>query len=563
MKNKLIYLFGAGLMALSFASCDLDINKDPYDVTVLDLDQLLTATEYEVAATFSEGYYINTHLESYVQHTTSREVDNYSLVAGYSTLGNTWEQAYRYAIKNCDEMISQGEKAGDNVYAGIGRVLRVYTYMNMVDLWGDIPYSEANVAGIETPKADPSKDIYNDLLVVINKAIANFKSSEAATLSVGANDLFYKGDKVKWLKAANTLKLKLLVQSRKAKSDITGWQTELDALLAENDFIGDDEDLQYPHSSAKTPQDERKFGYVDEYEGGQKSVWINPWFYEVLNGKTTNFKQNPLAGVVDPRIPYYYYNQLTATADASNKTDYRDGAFVSIFMGSNSGYTSNSQENSMTCIGLYPVGGRFDDGSGTVLNPGGKISGNGIAPDRMLQAYSVPFMKAELVLTEGVTGDAKQLLEDGIKASIHHVNAVAKASDPTVPAIDQTAIDALILGVTTLYDAAADNNKKLEIVMTEKWIANFFNSVEAYNDIRRTGYPVLFKGNEERKIYTPYDQTVEAKPLAPALAYDCSVILDYPRIMWYPESETQLNNANINNKSRVVGNYTNVFWDVQ
>ena len=497
-------------MAFSLASCDLDINQDPYDVTELDVTQLLTCTEYEVAATFSEGYYINTHLESYVQHTTSREVDNYAITPGYSTLGNTWEQAYRYAIKNCDELIVQGDAVNDAIYAGIGRVLRVYTYMNMVDLWGDIPYSEANVAGIETPKA------------------------------------------------ANTLKLKLLVQSRKAKADITNWQTELNALLAENNFIGNGEDLQFPHSSAKTPSDERKFGYVDEYEGGQKSVWINPWFYEVLNGKTYNFKQNPLAGVVDPRIPYYYVNQLTAGQSASNQTDYRDGAFVSIFTGSNSGYSSNSQENSMTCIGIYPVGGKFDDGNGGTV-PG---TGNGIAPDRMLQAYSVPFMKAELVLTEGVAGDAKQLLEDGIRASIFHVNAVAKASDPTVPMIDETAIAGFLLGVKSAYDAAATNDKKLEVVMTEKWVANFFNSVEAYNDIRRTGYPVLFKGNEERKIYTPYDQKADPTPLDAPLAYNCSVILDYPRIMWYPESETQLNGKNISNKNRLVSK-SNVFWDVQ
>lgn len=547
-------------MAFSLTGCDLDINQDPYAVTDLDVSQLLTCTEYEVGATFSEGYYINTHLESYVQHTTSREVDNYSLVAGYSTLGNTWDQAYRYAIKNCDELIKQGDAVNDAVYAGIGRVLRVYTYMNMVDLWGDIPYSEANVAGIETPKADASKDIYNDLLVVINQAIANFKDTSADNpLAIGANDLFYGGNTAKWLKAANTLKLKLLVQSRKAKADITGWQTELNALLTEDNFIGDGEDLQFPHSATKTPADERKFGYVDEYEGGQKSVWINPWFYEVLNGKTYNFKQNPLAGVVDPRIPYYYVNQATATGNANNETDYRDGAFISIFTGSNSGKTSMSQESSMTCIGIYPVGGKFDDGLGGSV--AGK--GNGIAPDRMLQAYSVPFMKAELVLTEGVAGDAKQLLEQGIRASIAHVNSVAQASDATVPTISETQITGFLLGVNGAYDAAASNDKKLEIVMTEKWIANFFNSVEAYNDIRRTGYPVLFKGNDERKIYTPYDQTAAASPLPQPLAYDCSVILDYPRIMWYPDSETQLNNANINNKNRTVSAYTNVFWDVQ
>lgn len=561
MKNK-IFLFGAGLLALSLASCDLDINKDPYDVTELDVTQLLTATEYEVAATFSEGGYIATPLDAYVQHTTSREADNYSMNSGDASLGNTWVQAYRYAIKNCDEMISQGDAADDSLYAGIGRVLRAYTYMNMVDLFGNIPYSEANVAGLEEPKADSSLVIYNDLLVELNKAIAGFKSTTAGSIRVGAADLFYKGDKAKWLKAANTLKLKLLVQSRKAKAGITNWQTELNALLTDDNFIGNDEDLQFPHSAAKTPMDERKFGYVDEYEGSQKSMWINPWFYEILNGKTYNVKQNPLVGIADPRVPYYYYNQLTATADAQNKTDYRDGAFVSIFMGSNSGYSSNSQENSMTCIGLYPVGGRFDNGLGGKLNPkDGVTSGNGIAPDKMLQAYSVPFMKAELVLTEGIAGDAKQLLEDGIKASIYHVNKVCKASDDTVAVISDATVNAFLLGVTSTYDAAATNDKKLEIVMTEKWIANFFNAVEAYTDIRRTGYPVLFKGNAERKVYTPYDQTTAASPLGEPLAYDIADILAFPRVMWYPDSETQLN-GNISNQGRIVSKPT-VFWDVQ
>lgn len=561
MKNKIFYLFGAGVMALSLTGCDLDINYDPYAVTDLDVAQLLTSTELDVAVTFAEGNYINTPLESYVQHTTSREADNYSMRGGSSWLGNTWEAAYKYAVKNCDEVIKQGEEAGDAVYAGIGRVLRVYTYMNLVDLWGNVPYSEAN-AGIESPKADSSLVIYNDLLAELNKAIANFQDTEAANpLSIGKNDLFYKGDKAKWLKAANTLKLKLLVQSRKAKAGITNWQTELDNLLAENNFIGDGEDLQFPHSDTKTPSDERKAGFKDEYEGGQKSMWINPWFYEILNGKTYNVKQNPLVGVVDPRIPYYYVNQLKATDDAMNLTDYRDGAFLSIFPGSNSGHSSENQEQAMTCIGIYPVGGKYDDGQGGKID--GK-SGNGIAPDKMLQAYSVPFMKAELVLTEGVAGDAKQLLQDGIKASIAHVNAVTKASNATVPLIGDAAVDAFLMSVNSLYDAATAE-KKLEIVMTEKWIANFFNSIEAYNDIRRTGYPVLFKGNEERKIYTPYDQAVAATPLPEPLAFDCNVILDYPRIMWYPDAETQLNNANINNTTRgiTLTSYANVFWDVQ
>ena len=557
MKNRLFYLLGTGLVALSMTSCDLDINKDPYDVTDLDLNQLLTCTEYEVGITFSEGYYLNSNFGAYVQHTTSREIDNYSLVANYSTLGNTWEQAYKYAIKNCDEMIKQGDEQNSPTYAGIGRVLRAYTYLNMVDLWGDIPYSQANVEGIESPEADPSVEIYNDLLKVINQAIENFKVNGTESITIGSNDLFYAGNKAKWLKAANTLKLKLLTQSRLAKDQITGWSSELSALIAENNFMTDGDDLQFPHSKAETPSDERNSGFVDEYAGGQKSVWINPWFYEIMNGKTYNVKNNPLAGIVDPRCPYYYYCQATEGQKAANRTDYRDGAFISIFMGSNSGLASGTQEDVMTCVGIYPVGGQFDEGNGGKID---QKKGSAAAPDKMLLAYSVPFMKAELILAGAITGDAKQCLEDGIKASIAHVNSVTKTCDATVPSIGTAAVNEFVSSVIAKYDAASAD-RKLEIVMTEKWIANFYNSVEAYSDIRRTGYPVLFNGqnNGDRAIYTPYEQTEEATPAAVPVQYESVRILDYPRIMWYPDGETQVN-KNISNVDRVVSKKT-VFWD--
>jgi hypothetical protein len=556
MKRKLFNILGAVAAAFTLAGCSLDINEDPYAVTNLDMAQLLTATEYEVGYTFAEGHYLNANFSAYTHHTVSREIDNYSLVASYSTLGNTWSQAYRYAIKNCDELISAGDEEGNVIYAGIGRILRAHIYMAMTDLFGDIPYSEANNPEFTTPKPDKSADIYNDLLVSINKAIANFKDTEAAnTLKPGANDLFYGGNVDKWLKAANTLKLKLLVQSRLAKAQINGWASELSSVIAENNFIGDGEDLQYPHSSALTPSDERNTGYVDEYQGGQKSVWISPWMYEIMKGLTYNFKANPLRGIEDPRCNYYWYNQSTATSDAVNKTDYRDGAFISIMMGSNSGFTSNTQEAAMTCLGIYPIGGKFDDGKG------GKITssdGNGIAPDKMLQAYSIPFMKAELVLAGEIQGDAKALLVEGIKASITHVNSVSKASDASVPGISSEATSIFTDAVTALFDAASAE-KKMEIVMTEKWIANFYNPVEAYNDIRRTGYPILFTGDANNMAYTPYTQTVEAaQGLTP---YNLVTILKYPRILWYPQEETTVN-PNITNKGRVVSD-KNVFWDVK
>jgi len=555
MKRKYIQILSTVAAVLTVSACSLNINKDPYAVTTLDFAQVLTAAEYEVGATFAAGNYLNSNFSSYVHQTVSREVDNYSLVANYSTLGNTWSQAYRYAIKNCDVIISQGDADGNVIYSGIARVLRAHVYMTMVDLWGDIPYSEAN-AGVETPKCDKSEDIYNALLADINKALDNFADTEAENkLKPAANDLFYGGNVEKWVKVANTLKLKLLVQSRLAKDKITGWNTELAALIADNNFIGDGEDLQFPHSSAKTPVDERNAGFVDEYAGGQKTVFISPWFYECLSGTSYNWKNNPFKGIKDPRIPYYFYNQSTATGDAVNQTDYRDGAFISIMFGSNSGFTSMTQESSMTVVGIYPVGGKFDDGSAKAVNAN---SGSAIAPDKMLQAYSVPFMLAELILAGEINGDAKDELEKGIKASLTHVVTTSKASDAATPAIASTAEDTFVNAVLAKYDAATAAGK-LEIVMTQKWIANFYNPVESYNDIRRTGFPVLFTGDENNMAWTPYAQTVEATPSL--TSYNLVTILKYPRIMYYPQGEITLN-PNITNDGRIVSSKT-VFWDVQ
>lgn len=556
MKNKFLNILGAGLVAFSVSSCDLDINKDPYAVTDLDLSQLLTTVEYEISASFAEGYYLNANFSAYTQHTVSREIDNYALVPSYSTLGNTWNNIYIYGIKNADALIEEANKANLSYYAGIGRVLRVYAYMNLTDLFGDVPYSEANVPGIEFPKADKSADIYNALLVELNQALSDFAATEGNSIKPGSNDLFYNGDIQKWIKATNTMKLKLLTQSRLAKDEIANWDTELAALIQEDNFLANGEDLQFPHTGTLSPADERKSGYVDEYEASQKGVWISPWMHEIMNGLSYNVKNNPFVGIKDPRVPYYYFNQLKADEDAQNATDYRDGAFVSIMMGSNTPYVSMMQDASMSVVGIYPVGGKYDDGNGGAI---GAKSGSGIAPDKMLQAYSVPFMKAELALAGEITADAKALLQEGIEASIYHVNAVVAKADANAPLIEDASM--FINNVLQQYDRATDE-KKMEIVMTQKWIANFYNPVEAYSDIRRTGYPVLLTGNEERMAVSPFDHTEAATDLTAEGGAELPLvkIADYPRVLWYPQDECNVN-PNITNKDRNI-TVSNVFWDV-
>jgi hypothetical protein len=70
-----------------------------------------------------------------------------------------------------------------------------------------------------------------------------------------------------------------------------------------------------------------------------------------------------------------------------------------------------------------------------------------------------------------------------------------------VPMIADEDIEPYIENVMTEYDAG-DTNRKLEIILTQKWIAGFGNSIDAYNDYRRRGYPVIFDPNTDTGIYS-------------------------------------------------------------
>lgn len=551
--TRILYALIPTLLACTSCSKYLDINDNPNKPTTAELNKVLTGAEYDIAMSFASGNYIGSSLPSYVFHLSSREVDNYGIMNSTSTLGNTWQQGYVYGLKNTNAVIKAAEEGNNMIYAGIGKLMKAYAFANLVDLWGDIPYEEFDIEGNYAPKLDRSQDIYNSLLALIDEAIGNLEDTNASNLlKPASDDLIYSGNVDKWVRMGNTLKLKLLVQSRKSKNDISDWNTKLSTLLAENNFMRNGEDFEFKHTAKDSP-DERHQAYVDEYLGGQSTYYISPWIYETMSGKNLNVTDNPFVNIKDPRIPYYWVNQIKADSEAQNATDYRDGAFVSIFFASNASGASNDQRETSTFIGIYPCGGKYDNGQGGKCDA--KV-GNGIAPEKMLQSYSVPFLLAELYLTGEASGDAKSALEEGIERSIIHVNAVVKASDPNVPAISAENKDAFIEQVLKKYDAAGSDEEKLRIVMTQKWIANFFNPVEAYTDIRRTGYPTLLPKNTTY-AQSPYktSQVPEQGPVNIPL----KGINAFPRAMWYPSSEVT-RNPNVTNEGRNLSNPI-LFWD--
>ena len=191
------------------------------------------------------------------------------------------------------------------------------------------------------------------------------------------------------------------------------------------------------------------------------------------------------------------------------------------------------QSSSQTLVGLYPVGGRYDFGTGGPAN----FNGVGDVPQRILTYFQLKYIEAELALTGVSNGDARALFLEAMNSSFDKVNEVA--ANAGVPLLSQPEIDNYTSSVLALYDTA-NNEGKLEHILTQKWIASFGYSVDVYNDYRRTGYPILHDGNTD-----DLDVTVRTREYA----------------LSFPWVTTNLD-VNPNAPSQKTVNTYRIFWDV-
>ncbi|MES1249313.1 MAG: SusD/RagB family nutrient-binding outer membrane lipoprotein, partial [Chitinophaga rupis] len=98
---------------------------------------------------------------------------------------------------------------------------------------------------------------------------------------------------------------------------------------------------------------------------------------------------------------------------------------------------------------------------------------------KLLTFFQVNFILAEAVVTLGITGDANAYYQAGIKASMQKVG------------MDTAAISQYFTDNPTVVTLAGTPDQQVQQIITQKYIAWIGNGIEAFNDYRRTGYPVL------------------------------------------------------------------------
>jgi len=543
-----------------FFSCDdyLDVDTDKDSPTEAPLNQLLPTIEIAAATLADHRNYSGDILGVYTHQFLSRsEQDQYGTTPGNVLVNNDWDNVY-LTLTDIQTLITQAEESGDFAYKGIGQALKAYMLSVAVDIWGDIPFSEATLLkeSIVSPVFDNQEEIYKAVFALLDEAKVNINSGEGV-LFPGTEDLFYGGDLDKWTRFINTFKLKLYNQIRlSAIFNVT----EFNALIAENNFFKSRaDDFQFNHTATIAPRDERNILFITAYGGAQVDKYTSPWIYEIMMGMNPNISTNNK----DPRIPYYWANQLkpgqfprdNGNAETGDpRADYWDAStgFFSNRFGSIGPNRDGSVATDATFPGIFPCGGRYDDGEGFARTI---ASGTGVAPRRMLTYDEFLYIQAELMNVTLMAGDAGTKLTEAVTASFAKVDQVVRNSETTqtVPVLSgSTDVTDFIENVETDF-AAGTNEKKLEIIMTQKWVATFGDHLDQYNDYRRTGYPVLANPLSTSKEYQLDNE--DGFPLK-----DSETVQNnkFQLSLFWPQAEINLNQNAPDQKDATA---YKIFWD--
>jgi len=508
--KKIKYLILASFAVLiSSCSKQLDINDNPNDPLSLSEDVLLPKVEKYLAHALSMGSSTDennvskggfgTNLSAYMhQMSHYGNADQYGAQANDYYWEAGWGIMYRDVLTNTNYIIKEGTENGNLIYVGIAKIIKAYAYSVLVDLYGEVPFYEANQLAtnqLRYPKYDKGEEIYPQLFTLLDEGIDDLYNSDAENkLTPAGDDVIYNGDVELWEKAANSIKFKLLVQQRKIK-DVSA---DIDALIAGGKLISSTAESFMVPFGVKSATDDRNPAF-SEYYASQRTMSPSPWLYEIMKG----YNEDILTGIEDPRIPYYIYNQLTEDDAPSDIVEYRDGGFVSIYFGSLGPNRAKNTQDVISLFGIYPTGGRYDDGKGGEVDAD---SGTGAAPYRMITYADLLFLQAELAHESVISGNETQLLEDAMKESFKMIDYVVEnnKSSQNIPTLSGSASETTYINAVKAQFAAAAADKKLEHIMTQKWLSSIGSFIDQYNDYRRTGYPVLFDPNSiPGKTVTP------------------------------------------------------------
>lgn len=499
-------------LGLTFTSCDnyLDINTNPNYPGTATMSTLLPSVGASTIAQLGlNGDLIGSMWMQYV--TQGNSTNQYNTTCLYSlTTANYnafWTNAYSNTFPDIKIILEQAEEEEAWNYWVIATVMKAYNFHILTDLYGDIPFTQANNSEYPNPEYDDSKTVvYPGILAMLDSAIAKEADAMASSNpSIGGLDFFFGGNMANWIAFAKTLKLKILMRDFNANQAAITALVEAGGLLTTDCAMVDFEDA--------TNKGNPLYEYNIRQLNTRENMRACHTFLEYL------------LEYEDPRVAYYYeltYNAQLAIANGAVLPD------------------------SIKYEGL-PYGDKPNTGEVEI-----------VATSRFKQAYNDPvylmnkaeigFMVAEVYARTGNSSKAKEAYDEAVKAAFERFGLDGSSFVAADGAYE--------------FDSSSEEKMMLSI-MTQKWVSYAkANSWDGWFDRNRTGIPAISDAETVRESYLPRHRTLTDGYVLGTLVDPADSVLqpgEYPRRLLVPDASSQYNPNAPATKSLV----TPMWWQVQ
>jgi hypothetical protein len=350
-----------------------------------------------------------------------------------------WDNTYPI-LENYKLIQNESTDPTEAYFAGIAKIMEAFHFQRLVDMYNNIPYSQALDPNNSFPKYDDAASIYSDLIVQLDSAIMIINGASVATaINPGPSDIMFLGNMTEWVQFAQTVKLKILMRQTETTNGPGYIQSNLTGLTTA-DFLGAGQD------AAINP------GYSNSSQAQQ-----NPQWQDI--GYTTN--GSPTGNNQAYRANSYSVNFYFGTNDTFRVALFYAPNDSNLIRGRAFGSSDVGQSNSIIS-GI---------GSGILQSPGQSAA--------ILPAFESLFLQSEAVERGYLQGDPSALFKSAVTESFRLLG-IADYIDIAQTFYSQPSDKVNI-------DVSAN---KINTIILQKWAAlNGYDPLESWSDWRRLGIP--------------------------------------------------------------------------
>jgi len=453
-KEKLIYgikrLMVVFIALSMFSACEErweEMNTDPNQLGSLSDEYLFTNAVRGSFMDQRERYDIDfggQYAHIWVADNWNREVDKYNDIHSQGDISERiYSGVYNGPIRNIVEVLQLTAPGGEfenSARNAQARIIATLNFSRLTDFYGDIPYFEGGMGkyDILKPAYDDQEVIYEDMISKLKDAILVLNSADDSEIYSKGEDPLFSGERDKWIRFANSLRLRLAMHARFA--DPTTYNGVIGECLSE-----------------ALIEDNSQNATLEMLDSDNPSLY-NPWYNKIIdsnsgiNTLTWGGKFiDALLATNDPRLAFFA---------STNNED--------IYLGMPNGladtyYSGWSRANSSHATEEFFAKDQ---------------------PMYMMSASEIYFLRAEAALFSLGAGDANQLYQTGIEIAMDQWGI----EDSLVVEFLSNEMEASLYG---------DQENMFRQIATQLWISFVPNAFESWTTIRRTGYPVIEQRNSD------------------------------------------------------------------